>query len=126
MPLTSVQPDDTGQLEVTFPDQFRKSSSASFKPPQSPTVPNGVTTPITDSPSKISRQQSVPNNGVCIQMDSNCLREPLLPPRSNQNSFGLGKFVTLQHANGRSNSECEEDADFPAPTPANGHAITQL
>lgn len=129
-PLSSVQLEDTGQLEMHLPDQFRKCSTASSKSLHSPTLTNCVPKVYAvnnsnsfESPSKATRQESVPDSGVSLQMDSNCLREPLLGTiRTSTSLLGLSKYV--QH--NRNDSGCEQEDDYCTHSPMNGHAITKV
>lgn len=129
-PLASVQLDDTGQLEMHLPDQFRKCSTTSSKSvAHSPALTNCVPKVSTvksdafESPSRAARQESIPDSGVSLQMDSNCLREPLLGPiRTSSSLLGLSKYV--QH--NRNDSGCEQEDDFCTHSPMNGHAITKV
>ncbi|KAF2904495.1 hypothetical protein ILUMI_01678, partial [Ignelater luminosus] len=116
VPLSSVQMEDTGQLEMHLPEQFRKCSvSLSTKS----TLPNGISSSSFDSKINMLRQNSMPDNSVSVPMDKCCPREPLLGPPARSDSFmGLSKYVTIQH-NNRGDEYCQH-------SPPNGHAITKL
>ncbi|KAF5297767.1 hypothetical protein FQR65_LT09941 [Abscondita terminalis] len=116
VPISSVQMEDTDQLEMHLPEQFRKCSmSVSTKT----SLPNGISSSSFDSKLNALRQNSMPDNNVSIPMDKCCPREPLLGPPSRSESFiGLSKYVTLQ--NNRADDYCQH-----SPSP-NGHAMTKL
>lgn len=111
VPLSSVQLEDTGQLEMHFPENFRKCSNASFKPLNSvPSLPNGTSC---NSPGKTSRQLSIPDNATSLHLEGNCLREPLLGPvKSSPSLIGLSKLV----GSNREISRCGEPDGY-----MNGH-----
>lgn len=129
-PVSSLQMETTGQLDMQLPDQFRKCSTASLKALHSPTSNNCVHNAYAvnnsntfESPIKADRQESVPDSGVSLQMDHNCLREPLLGPiRTSTSLLGLSKYV--QH--NRNDSGCEQEDDYCTHSPMNGHAITKV
>lgn len=110
VPLPSVQLEDTGQLEMHLPDSFRKCSNVSLKPLGSPPLPNG-TAPSARPPG----QPSLSDGSLSLQMDGNCLREPLLGPvvRSSSSLMGLSKLV------GHSREECENGR-------MNGQAVSRV
>ncbi|XP_017773040.1 PREDICTED: uncharacterized protein LOC108560102 isoform X2 [Nicrophorus vespilloides] len=84
VPLASVQTEDTGQLDMQLPDQFRKcSSSISFK------VPNGLTTLST--PTKVFVNG---DKAPSVQSDVACPEECLLIERSDSISGG-SKYTRL-------------------------------
>ncbi|XP_031356046.1 receptor-type guanylate cyclase gcy-22-like [Photinus pyralis] len=114
VPISSVQMEDTGQLEMHLPEKFRKCSvSLGAKTP----LPNGISSSSFDSKLSSLRQNSVLENNGSIQPDKCCPREPLLGPPSRSESFiGLNKYISVQ--NNRENY-CQQS------TP-NGHAITKL
>lgn len=119
IPLSSVQMEDTGQLEMHLPQQFRKcSSSLSFK--NLPTQ-NGV---VHNSAPPTARKLSIPESGSYLQLDNCCPREPLLgaPMRSNS-LLGLTKYVTIQHNHFDSGCEHDESEDNYRP---NGTAVTKI
>lgn len=115
VPLSSVQMEDTGQLEMHLPEQFRKCSmSLSTKS----TLPNGLSSTSFDSKLNMIRQNSAQENMVSIPMDKCCPREPLLGSPTRSESFlGLSKYVPIQHS--RNDEYCQH-------SPPNGHAITKL
>lgn len=120
VPLSSVQLEDTGQLEMHFPDNFRKSSNASFKPLNSvQSLPNGI---ASNSPSKTPPQLSVPDNAISVQLDSNCLREPLLGSvKSSPSLMALSKLVSSSWEGSR----CGEPDGY-LNGHINGHAISKV
>lgn len=117
IPLSSVQMEDTGQLEMHLPQQFRKcSSSFSFK---NLSVPNG----ISNSPPLPVRKLSIPESGSYLQLDNCCPREPLLGPPIRSNSLlGMSKYVTIQHGHFDSGCEHDELEDFKP----NGSVVTKV
>lgn len=118
VPLSSVQMEDTGQLEMHLPEQFRKCSMSINNTKNSvPSLPNGVSSASFDSKLNIIRQNSVPDNSISIPMDKCCPREPLLGPTRSDSFMGLSKYVTIQHTHG--DEYCHH-------SPPNGHAITKL
>lgn len=122
VPLASVQLEDTGQMEMHLPDNFRKCSSASVKPLNSvPSLPNGISC---TSPTKSTRQLSIPDSTTSLQLDSNCLREPLLGSvKSSPSLMGLSKLVGSQH---KSDSlRCGDLESFPNGH-MNGQAISKV
>lgn len=144
VPLSSVQTEESDQLEINIPTPCRKfSSSFNFKS----SLPNGFNVesnsppvhlqqqPLTDnefftqmeiiSPPITARQLSIPDSGICLQMDTCCVREPLLQPIRANSTLGLGKYVSSRQHD-KNDSGCEQgdqDDFFPA---QNGHAISIL
>lgn len=124
VPLASVQLEDTGQMEMHLPDNFRKCSSASVKPLNSvPSLPNGISH---NSPSKPVRQLSIPDSTTSLQMDSNCLREPLLGSvKSSPSLMGLSKLVGGGAQLNRESSRCGDLEAYPNGH-LNGQAISRV
>ena len=118
VPLASVQLEDTNQLEINLPDQFRKCSAANIK--ASPAIPNGIA-PSHSLDAKIEtlRQESVSDN--C------CPREPLLgPSKSSSSLLNFGKYVIHHNDDGVQKKDEEGDYLTHNPAPANGFAISKV
>lgn len=113
VPLSSVQMEDTGQLEMHLPEQFRKVSVSLSSTKNS--LANGFTSTSFDSKLNMLRQNSIPDSGVSLSMDKCCQKEPLLSPRS-ESFMGLSKYVTMQP---NQDEYCPHNSQ-------NGHAITNL
>ncbi|RZC34381.1 Pkinase Tyr, ANF receptor and/or Peripla BP 6 domain containing protein [Asbolus verrucosus] len=125
VPLASVQLEDTNQLEINLPDQFRKCSSSNIK--ASPTIPNGISTPHSlDTKSETQRHDSISDSGVTIPLEDCCPREPLLgPAKSSSSLLNFGKYVTIQHHN---DGNVQNDDDYLAhnSAPVNGYVVSKV
>ncbi|XP_018331316.1 uncharacterized protein LOC108741146 [Agrilus planipennis] len=130
IPLSSVQMEDTGQLEMHLPEQFRKCSLSLNNTLSTKVKTNGDLTATTTPSSKINglRHNNSDGGTVSIPIDKCCLREPLLGPSSRSDSFlRLGKYVSVQYNRTDSSvSEGDDHNDYCNHNPPNGHAITQL
>lgn len=122
VPLASVQMENTGQLELHLPEKYRK-CSLSISGTQEHCVPNGV---VIDG--GVVRQTSLPNptdNGIAvsIQLDTNCVHEPLLGTRRTNSQLNLSKYVKMQHA--PTDSGCNSD-DYCNHELTKTHAVSML
>lgn len=122
VPLASVQLEDTGQMEMHLPENFRKCSNASVKPLNTvSSLQNGISC---STPTKPTRQLSIPDSTTSLHMDGNCLREPLLGSvKSSPSLMGLSKLVGSQHI--LENSKCGDFDRYPNGH-MNGQAISKV
>lgn len=110
VPLASVQMENTGQLELDIPASIRK-CSLTISNKLEPFTPNGIIENI------VFRHNSIPvvsnsaaDSGIALQMDGNCIHEPLLGQKRSPSQLNLSKYVRLQH--GRSDSGCTLDEGY--------------
>lgn len=123
IPLASVQLEDTNQLEINLPDQFRKCSTTSMIALPNNFIVNG-TVPSKPPP---FQHETASDSGISIPLENCCLREPLLGgTKSSSSLISLGKYVSMQH-HAVDNTE-DEDEDYLAhnPAPVNGHIISKV
>ncbi|EFA03677.1 hypothetical protein TcasGA2_TC013779 [Tribolium castaneum] len=113
VPLASVQLEDTNQLEINLPDQFRKCSTSDIK--VSPTtIPNGVAAPP-------------PQYLDTAPTDNCCPREPLLgTSKSNSSLLNFGKYVAIHRDDESKKNEEEGDYLTHNATPGNGYVVSNV
>ncbi|KAE8743927.1 NeuroparsinReceptor [Frankliniella occidentalis] len=102
VPLSSVQIEDTGELEISLPERRRKCSVS-----------------LNFLNRNVGRSQSVNADPVLAQQETTrttlldssvCPTEPLLgTPRSSTAGMGLSKYVTLQHSPSRASPEHHDE-----------------
>ncbi|KAK9870582.1 hypothetical protein WA026_008145 [Henosepilachna vigintioctopunctata] len=117
-PLSSVQIENSDELEIRFPD--RKCSSPTSK---NPPIPNG--TMLEPDVLRFRRQTSAPETSVNIPLDSYCAKEPLLGSKETSSSNNYGKYARNQNIN-KEVPVPEEDDYIPASVLMNGNAMTRI
>nr|CAD7258606.1 unnamed protein product [Timema shepardi] len=108
IPLSSVQMEDTGQLEMTLPENFRKCSvSLSFNKFPGNTVRARYRSVSGPGETLTPGQE---RNFARASLENGCVHEPLLGVtlRSSASGMGLTKYVSMQ-PNCRSIRHSEED-----------------
>nr|CAD7426195.1 unnamed protein product [Timema monikensis] len=108
IPLSSVQMEDTGQLEMTLPENFRKCSvSLSFNKFPGNTVRARYRSVSGPGESLTPGQE---RNFASASLENGCVHEPLLGVtlRSSASGMGLTKYVSMQ-PNRHSIRHSEED-----------------
>ncbi|KAL3282262.1 hypothetical protein HHI36_005453 [Cryptolaemus montrouzieri] len=123
-PLSSMQIENSDELEMHFPD--RKYSSPNAKPVPSLSNGNIPHSMMESDNSRVRRQSSVPESSVNIPLENYCPREPLLGAQqvpSSSNNYG--KYKSRQHVS--NDSGVQEDDDYiPASMLMNGHVTSEI
>lgn len=121
-PLSSVQIENSDELEMRFPNR-KGSTTPTTK--NFPSFSRRISATKVTEARKFKKQASIPENSVSIPLESYCPKEPLLNEQQEVPTTNHYHLVPSQHAS--NDSGVQEDDDYmPASMLMNGHANTKI